>query len=194
MTDASQDSLEEPSPIPPGNRTRVEAERSESEFEPGESKGNAALGGQDEVGEASPTGAPPQIDPRARLQSLLSEYMEDDPARMVATSLTVATLPDSDVVIAAAWASGHTFWEMPDTPEPHGFDEKWLWIWEGVRYDPEALARAAGLPDYLCHERLQSLAARRLVFPDGTVSRWIPQLAAANLKRRLSVPKSREDE
>lgn len=99
----------------------------------------------------------------------------------------IAVLDPLDVRVAVAWSRIPKRWQVPADPMPESEDSLWTWVWDGVSYDPAALAAASTLDEDSASDRLFALVASRLVRPDGTICPGLVRLAEfkENEKQRV---------
>jgi hypothetical protein len=115
---------------------------------------------------------------RSQITKLLAAYGEPDSASAVLIADDVHA-----VRVAVAWPTVGSTWSRPEGGRPPiGDRERWLWLWRGVKYDADELARATALPIAAIEKRMQLLITARLIRPDGTTT----ELALAVARRRAA--------
>ena len=105
----------------------------------------------------------------AELKNLLAPYRKDESD--IGTAAIVGN--DDAIAVLSAWTSITTRWSRPTREHgkrPADADDRWRWIWLGVDFDIEGLARASQLSEAAAYYQLRSLVQLRLVYPDGSVS------------------------
>lgn len=95
----------------------------------------------------------------------------------VALLRTGAPADNAPLRLALAWQAVDPTWEPPADPCPATESAIWRWIWEGVDVDEGEIARAAGVAIEDVRHYLPQLIANRLIYPDGTVSSVVQDVA-----------------
>ncbi|HNT35928.1 MAG TPA: hypothetical protein PKH07_13135, partial [bacterium] len=59
--------------------------------------------------------------------------------------------------------------------EGHGpsDDDTWRWLWDNVSYDIKQWGLMSGIPENFTSEFREVLVGNRLIYPDGTVNKFI---------------------
>ncbi len=76
-----------------------------------------------------------------------------------------------------AWTKVDNVWTHPPTKRPamrHGnMASAWAWVISGWNIDEQtrAIARLAGLPTDVAHEKIEILVGNRLIYPDGSLAK-----------------------
>lgn len=94
--------------------------------------------------------------------------------------------------ILASWQHSDHRWIKPKAPQPDSgmpTPKAWLWLWSGYRVDLDAVARGAGVSVALASERFQVLKHNRLIYPDGSCSRWLEAAITTHVAKRLNPDK-----
>lgn len=104
----------------------------------------------------------------------------------------IGSLDDDDIKVASVWPLIPKDWLAPEYDQPADLAMLWEWLWAGVNYDVEALTIGTGLIEDAACGKLESLAMRRLVNPDGTISPWIGRVAGAAMRARFRIPAGRQ--
>jgi hypothetical protein len=93
--------------------------------------------------------------------------------------------------VLVAWSHTDQEWERPSTPVPpttHGkLGKLWAWVVSGWDVDEQAIARLAGVPRSVAHEKLAVLIGNRLVYPDGTIAKGGRQALGVYTARKLGI-------
>lgn len=86
---------------------------------------------------------------------------------------------DHAMRMIAAWSPGIVRMGEPQGIVPTNPATRWEWLWSDSEIDILALAELSNVPAFIVEQRLQTLFASRLVFPDGTISEWAKTLLRA---------------
>lgn len=106
------------------------------------------------------------------MAATLSELL--DPHRDDAPEAAIVLLDDLEMMrVAVAWTRVAKSWREPRRAQPTDPDEVWMWLWDGVHFEPEELARAAGVPAPRAMDKLGTLMRVRAALPDGTVKKSV---------------------
>ena len=114
--------------------------------------------------------------------------LSDHLARFAMTSeihAGIDLLDAADMRIAGAWPHVEKSWAEPREPLPQSENEIWSWLWSGVRYDVAVLSVATQMDEASLEGRMASLAARRLIWPDGQVTPWFRILTTGGVRQRV---------
>lgn len=120
-----------------------------------------------------------RIDPS--LHALLAPFKQD--RNDEASVLLVDDKPA--LRLLSAWVKCPIRWEPPSTDPPKEEHDLWEWLWVGVQFDIDRLAKRAGLQPFVAKERWQVLQDNRLVFPDGTVPEAALSMMQAHVRQYL---------
>lgn len=91
--------------------------------------------------------------------------------------------------VLASWQHTEHRWVKPKAPMPDGGEpttKAWNWMWSGYRADLESISVGAGVSVALAAERFAILRHNRLVYPDGTLAKWLLAALTAHVAKRLS--------
>lgn len=83
--------------------------------------------------------------------------------------------------------------EMPGGNPPEGENEKWLWLWTGVKYDLGQLSESLKLDKVKLSRLVERASLFRLIYPDGTANKLATQYVRGEIAKSLqkkSGPKS----
>src|SRR3990167_4511428 len=93
------------------------------------------------------------------------------------------------LTVAAAWGAAEVSWTLPPLDEaPESEGSVWTWLFSGSVYDEESLATAAQVSVHDLRIALRRLKHMRLIYPDGTVTAIVTDLAHAMLTDVLATP------
>lgn len=121
----------------------------------------------------------------SRLEQLLEPFRDNEREDQLAG---VVDNPDA-IRTLAAWRSVRWTWTAKKGAEPEDLGERWLWIWQGGRFDLEALSASAGRGQAVVELVLGVLVNARVVYPDGTVTAHAQQLIEAHVKQKYPTRK-----
>lgn len=106
------------------------------------------------------------------------------------------------VNIAAAWMQCRvrakaTPAGCPDKPD----SDIWAWLWENAHFSRAALKERSGVPEKRFEDRLDTLVANRVLYPDGTINSFVRRylrekvlkLLGVDAKTRRALKVTRED-
>ena len=85
----------------------------------------------------------------------------------------LAAIVDDPIVVRflATWVRTPVEWRTPKRKRPATADELWWWLWSGVRWDLEQVARAARISQSAAQSFGIACATARIIYPDGTCSK-----------------------
>jgi len=65
--------------------------------------------------------------------------------------------------------------------------DEWDWLWQNVRFSEENLRQKSGVPEKRFEDRLNTLIANRVLYPDGTVNSFVRRCLREKVLRLLGV-------
>ena len=71
------------------------------------------------------------------------------------------------------------------TPFPQDAEQQWEWLWRNTVYSTERLAKYVPSSDKELEQKLQALIANKVLYPDGTVNRYVERLLRARIVKSL---------
>ena len=121
---------------------------------------------------------------RNRFEGALDRFKRKEQPEAV---LLVASHKDY-VNIASAWMH-LSLRRRRRLTEPAGTSEadEWAWLWENVRFSGDNLRQKSGIPEKRFEERLNTLIANRVLYPDGSVNSFVRRYLREKVLRLLGV-------
>lgn len=117
------------------------------------------------------------------LSSLLEGYKRREDAAGLAT---IIDSPEA-IRVLSAWPTIRVKWQKASGHKAKDLKLRWPWLWRGVSFDIDDLARAARLGIDQAYSLLRVLVAARAVYPDGTISGPASELVTAYVEKRLAM-------
>ena len=121
---------------------------------------------------------------RNRFEDGLDRFKQEEQPEAV---LLVASHKDY-VNIASAWMHlsvrrRRRLTESAGTSEA----DQWAWLWENIRFSGENLRQKSGVPEKRFEERLNTLIANRVLYPDGSVNSFVRRYLREKVLKLLGV-------
>ena len=106
----------------------------------------------------------------------------------------VVVLGDEQAMrVLVAWQKIDNEWSPPATRVPvvtaGGMGRLWKWIvagWDVLKIERE-VARLAGVPRHIAHEKLEMLVGNRLIYPDGSMAGGARSALAIHTAKKLGI-------
>lgn len=109
----------------------------------------------------------------------------------------VVVLGDENAMkVLVAWTHVDNVWTKPSKPAPAIVSGKMskLWQWVVSGWDTDVMmrdiARAAGLPVAIVHDKLNVLIGNRLIYPDGTMAAGARAALSVHTAKKLGIKQS----
>jgi hypothetical protein len=65
--------------------------------------------------------------------------------------------------------------------------DEWDWLWENVQFSEDSLRQKSGVPEKQFQDRLDTLIANRVLYPDGSVNSFVRRYMREKVLRLLGV-------
>lgn len=91
------------------------------------------------------------------------------------------------------WPMIPTQFEMPEGEPSQEENERWRWLWQGVKYDADQLSESLKLDKVKLSRLVDRASMFRLIYPDGTANKLATQYVRGEIAKSLqkkSGPKS----
>lgn len=87
--------------------------------------------------------------------------------------------------LVVIWPMLPVQFEMPKGSPPEEENQKWLWLWTGVKYDLDQLSESLKLDKVKLSRLVDRAAAFRLIYPDGTANKLATQFVRGEIAKSL---------
>lgn len=75
--------------------------------------------------------------------------------------------------------------EMPKGDTPEDENQRWLWLWQGVKYDVAQLSEGLKLDKVKLARVVERASMFRLLYPDGTANKLATQYVRSEIAKSL---------
>ena len=129
---------------------------------------------------------------RAALELLLRQFKDADKENPncignVADDDAAIKLVNTWSVFPTDWVAARCRGEAPADPK-----QLWEWLWRGVRADVGLLALRSGLDPRVAASKYHVVRQHRIIFPDGTISKWAVQLQRSRIVTTIKAQQEKE--
>ena len=96
--------------------------------------------------------------------------------------------------LVVAWSLTTVEFVPPTTGPPTEENARWDWLWQGSRFDQEALAGALQIEQLRLTPLLQRAVAFRLIYPDGTANQHAIKFIRTEIGKSVGARKKAKPE
>lgn len=120
-------------------------------------------------------------------EGLIAEFHALESAMALGVILDDDGFDAESIRVVSAWQNTAHRWRAPATPCPDELAtvRAWTWLVSGWDIDFSAIAEGAGIPEHIARDKVARLVTSRLIYPDGSMSKWLATTINKLVKDRL---------
>lgn len=94
--------------------------------------------------------------------------------------------------LVVIWSRIPVEFKEPKGPPPESDNARWLWLWEGARYNKDQIAGYLHMDRLNVGRMIEQARAFRLIYPDGTSNGMAIRFVRAEIARGIPGPGKRK--